>query len=90
MADSQLFANEVDSFSISLAVQEILTHLCEGDCHTFGDLLEWCESRGDCSHAIVCPECKTQFLIDEDELQELRMWTIRNGSMLVCGVRYDD
>jgi hypothetical protein len=78
------------TFPISAAVQQILSHLCEGKCHAFGDLLEWCEARGDCSHAVVCPECSTQFVIDNEELDELRLWTLRHGSLLVCGINYDD
>lgn len=74
----------------SPAVREILNHLCEGDCRAFGDILEWCEARGDCCHAVVCPTCGNQFVIDEDELAELRGWTDTHGSVFVCGVRWDD
>lgn len=77
------------TFPLSPAVRQILTHLCEGDCHAFGDILEWCEARGDCAHAVVCPECRTQFVIDDDELAELESWTSRHGSILVCGIRYE-
>lgn len=77
------------TFPISPTVQRILAHLCEGECRAFGDLLEWCESRGDCCHAVVCPECGTQFVIDEEELEELQRWTARHGSLLVCGVRLE-
>lgn len=79
-----------EAFPASPAVSQILAHLCTGDCHTFGDVLEWCEARGDCSHAVVCPTCQKQFVIDEEELGELRQWTSRNGSIYVCGVLYDD
>jgi hypothetical protein len=71
------------------AVLAIVSHLCEGDCHSFGDVLEWCESRGDCSFAVVCPSCRTQFLIDEDDLVDLRRWTEERGAALACGVRWD-
>lgn len=74
---------------ISPSVQLILMHLCEGDCHAFGDILEWCETRGDCSHAVVCPECRAQFVIDEDELAEIERWTAHHGSLMVCGVRLE-
>jgi hypothetical protein len=77
------------TFPLSPAVQQILTHLCEGDCHAYGDILQWCEARGDCCHAVVCPECRAQFVIDEDELAELERWTSHHGSLLVCGVRLD-
>ena len=76
-------------FPLSPVVQQVLTHLCEGDCHAFGDILEWCEARGDCSHAIVCPECSKQFVIDEEELDDLRAWTAEHGSVHVCGIRWD-
>lgn len=71
------------------AIQTIVRHLCEGECRAFGDVLEWCESRGDCSFAVVCPTCKTQFLIDEDDLVELRRWTAARGMVLACGVQWD-
>jgi hypothetical protein len=77
------------TFPLSPAVQQILAHLCAGDCHAYGDILEWCEARGDCSHAVVCPECRTQFVIDEEELEELQIWTNRHGSILVCGIRLE-
>lgn len=72
------------------AVRQILAHLCEGECRAFGDILEWCEARGDCCQAVVCPTCGSQFLIDDEELVELRRWTAAHGSVLVCGVRWDD
>jgi len=78
------------SLPLSFGVQHILTHLCEGDCHAYGDVLEWCETRGDCSFAVICPECRPQFVIDDEEMDQLRQWTIRHGSLLVCGVRFDD
>lgn len=78
------------STDISPVVGRILMHLCEGDCHTFGDILEWCETRGDCAHAVVCPSCGAQFVIDEEELTELRRWTEVHGNLHVCGIRYDD
>lgn len=78
------------AFPTTPAVHQILSHLCEGECHAYGDLLEWCEARGDCSHAVVCPACRAQFVIDAEELEELRLWTARNGHLFVCGIRYDD
>lgn len=68
---------------------EVIAHLCEGECHAFGDLVEWCESRGDCTVAVVCPSCSRQWIIDDDELDELKRWTAANGSILGCGVVFD-
>jgi len=68
-------------------VHDIVRHLCEGDCHTYGSVLQWCESRGDCTYAIVCPTCSTQFLVDEDDLNDLERWTDSQGNTLVCGIR---
>jgi len=68
---------------------EVIAHLCEGDCHAFGDLVEWCEARGDCTVAVVCPSCSRQWIIDEDELEELKRWTAVNGTVLGCGVSFD-
>jgi len=70
-------------------IQAIVRHLCDGECHAYGDVLEWCESRGDCSYAVVCPTCRTQFLIEEDDLVDLRRWTASSGEVLACGVRWE-
>lgn len=69
------------------ALGPILQHLCASECHTFGSVLEWCETRGDCVYAVVCPECRQQFLIEEHELADLERWTEANGTTLVCGVQ---
>lgn len=74
---------------LSEAVLSVLRHLCEGNCHTFGGVLEWCEARGDCAQAVLCPSCQAQFVVDDDELAELLRWTDEQGRALVCGVRWD-
>lgn len=74
--------------SLSPEIHSIVRHLCESDCHTYGSVLEWCETRGDCVYAVTCPECNTQFVIDEDELIQLERWTESVGHTLVCGIRY--
>lgn len=79
----------LDAERLSPAVLDVLRHLCEGRCHTFGGILEWCEARGDCAQAVVCPVCETRFLIDDAELDELLRWTDERGQVLVCGVRWD-
>ena len=70
------------------AVREIIAHLCESDCHTFGSVLQWCETRGrgECAYAVVCPGCARQFLIEEDDLAELERWSEANGHTMVCGI----
>ena len=75
---------------LSSSVQSILDHLCQGDCRAYGDILEWCEARGDCWHAVVCPTCGRQFVIDEDELTELQGWTAAYGGAVACGIHWDD
>jgi hypothetical protein len=90
MVESVSFGVADPVLPLSSAVQGILAHLCEGDCHAFGDILEWCEARGDCCYAVICPECRMQFVIDDDEMDELKQWTLINGSLLVCGIRLDD
>jgi hypothetical protein len=85
-------AERVDAFlaeSLSPAVLAVLRHLCQGTCHTFGAVMEWCETRGDCAQAIICPVCSAQFVVDDDELTELLRWTDGQGKALVCGVRWD-
>jgi hypothetical protein len=75
--------------TLSPAVLNVLHHLCHGGCHSFGGVLEWCEARGDCAQAVVCPVCAAQFVVDDDELTELLRWTDDQGQALVCGVRWD-
>jgi hypothetical protein len=85
-------AERIDALVIeglSPAVLAVLHHLCQGACHTFGGVLEWCEARGDCAQAVVCPVCAAQFVVDDDELAELLRWTNDQGQALVCGVRWD-
>lgn len=76
---------------LSPTVRQILQHLCSGaeTCRSFGFVVEWCETRGDCAYAVVCPGCSLQFLVEEDELAELRRWTDSEGNALVCGVHWE-
>jgi hypothetical protein len=78
-----------DESALSPTVLAVLRHLCVGDCHTFGAVLEWCEARGDCVQAVVCPICDVRFVVDDDEMDELRRWTDAEGHALVCGVVWD-
>lgn len=73
--------------SLSTGAREVIHHLCESDCRGFGDVLQWCETRDDCTYAIVCPGCATQFLLDEDELTGLERWSRTYGPVHVCGLR---
>lgn len=73
---------------LSSGVQVIIRHLCEGDCHAYGSVLQWCETRGDCVYAVRCPGCARQFVVDDDELAELERWTDANGHAMVCGVQF--
>ena len=75
--------------TLSPIVVAVLHHLCQEPCHTFGAVLEWCEARGDCAQAVVCPVCSTQYVVDDDELAELLRWTDDRGQALVCGVRWN-
>jgi len=75
--------------TVSPIVVAILRHLCLEPCHTFGAVLEWCEARGDCAQAVICPVCSTQYVVDDDELAELLRWTDDRGQALVCGVRWN-
>ena len=77
----------ISTNTLNPAVADIVRHLCEGDCHAFGSVLQWCETRGDCVYAVVCPGCQQQFLIEEDDLAALERWTAANGNALVCGVQ---
>jgi len=88
MVDSRPIGT-LDAERLSPAVLDVLRHLCEGRCHAFGGILEWCEARGDCAQAVVCPVCSSRFLVDDDELTELLRWTDERGQVLVCGVRWD-
>ncbi len=82
--------NAVASVEIlSPAVQEIIQHLCASQCHTYGAVVQWCETRGDCTYAVRCPGCAKQFLVDDEELAELRRWTDAEGHALVCDIQWD-
>lgn len=72
---------------LSPGALQVVQHLCEGECQTFADVLQWCESRGDCTYAVVCPGCATQFVLDEDEVSSLERWSTANGHVLSCGLR---
>jgi len=73
----------------SPVVREILMHLCEMENPSYGSIIEWCETRGDCAQAVVCPECGVQYLLDDDEMAELRVISARTGEILSCGVIWD-
>lgn len=75
--------------ALSPGVLAVLRHLCSGECHAIGGVLEWCEARGDCLQAVVCPTCDARFVVDDDELGELCRWTDAEGHALVCGVVWD-
>jgi hypothetical protein len=75
-------------WELSPDVRRIVDHLCEGDHPSFGNVLEWCEARGDCCHAVICPDCGVQFVIDDDEMAELRRWTAEQGEARACGVHW--
>jgi hypothetical protein len=70
-------------------VRDILRHLCEGDHPSYGSIVEWCETRGDCAQAVVCPQCGAQYLLDEEEMAELRLISTRTTEILSCGVVFD-
>ena len=71
-------------------MQLIVDHFCQSSDHgSFGDLAELCESRYDCITTVVSPDCGTRFVVDDDELAELRHFTETTGQALVCGVRFD-
>jgi hypothetical protein len=74
---------------LSSGVQTILAHLCGDPCRAYGSVVEWCETRGDCVQAVVCPSCRKEFVIDDDEFAELISWTDKDGSLLACGVRWE-
>lgn len=74
---------------MSPVVREVLMHLCESDHPTVGSIVEWCETRGDCSHAVVCPHCGAQYVVDDDEMAELLVISLNTEEMLSCGVRFD-
>jgi len=78
----------VDS-PVSPVVREILLHLCESDHPSYGSIVEWCETRGDCAQAVVCPHCGAQYLLDDDEMDELRLISTRTNEILSCGVVFE-
>jgi hypothetical protein len=78
-----------DPAVLSPGVQTILRHLCSDPCHAFGAVVDVCETRGDCIQTVVCPTCRHRFVIDDDELAELRRWTDQDGRLLACGVVWE-
>lgn len=72
---------------LSDGAAEVLAHLCEGECQTYGSVLSWCETRGDCVHEVTCPSCGTKFILDDDDIAALERWTDEHGNALVCGVK---
>jgi hypothetical protein len=78
---------ETSVTKMSDSAMEVIAHLCEGDCLTFGTVVSWCEARGDCVHTVTCPSCGTRFDLDEDDLSALERWTDAHGDALVCGVK---
>jgi hypothetical protein len=74
---------------LSPVVRDILRHLCESDHPSYGSIVEWCETRGDCCQAVVCPHCGAQYLLDDEEMSELRIVAARTAEALSCGVVFD-
>lgn len=91
MVNVQPIDPNVDIESLSPSVRDILLHLCSGpvEGRSYGLVVEWCETRGDCTFGVLCPETGQQFVIDEAELAELQRWTDEQGNALVCGVRWE-
>lgn len=79
--------DETTVAKMSDGAAEVLAHLCEGECMTYGSVLSWCETRGDCVHVVTCPSCSTTFQLDDEDLDALERWTDQNGDALVCGVK---
>lgn len=82
--------SRVDHSSITAmsdGAADVLAHLCEGECQTYGSVMSWCETRGDCVHVVTCPSCRTQFHLDDDDIRALEAWTEEFGGLLVCGVK---
>lgn len=72
---------------LSDGAADVIAHLCEGDCLTYGTVVSWCEGRNDCVHQVSCPKCGTKFQLDDDDIDQLERWTEQHGNALVCGVR---
>lgn len=87
--DTPTPVTNLDVAVVSAGVHAILRHLCADPCHAYGAVVEWCETRGDCVQAVVCPTCRREFLVDDDELSELMRWTDGDGKLLACGIQID-
>lgn len=86
MADVHQF-DEQSTVHLSEGAAEVIAHLCAGECHAFGNVMSWCETRGDCVHQVTCPNCGSKFQLDDDDIAALERWTAANGDALVCGIR---
>ncbi|MDQ3411064.1 MAG: hypothetical protein M3509_02990 [Chloroflexota bacterium] len=91
MASVQPTGPNLDLELLSPTVRAILHHLCSGpvEGRSYGLVVEWCETRGDCTYGVLCPDTGRQFVVDDSELTELRQWTDAAGNALVCGVRWE-
>jgi hypothetical protein len=72
---------------MSEGAAEVIAHLCESDCKTYGSVMSWCETRGDCVHVVTCPACSRKFQLDDEDICALERWTDQHGATLWCGVR---
>lgn len=66
------------------AVDQVRDHLCSKG--LFGDVTEWCESRNDCVYVVTCPDCQTEFMLNDDEYDEFLLWS-RTANQ-ACGVDF--
>jgi hypothetical protein len=66
------------------AVDQVRDHLCSKG--LFGDVTEWCESRNDCVYVVTCPDCQMEFMLNDDEYDELLLWS-RTANQ-ACGVDF--
>lgn len=73
--------------TMSMGAAEVIAHLCEGECQTYGSVMSWCETRGDCVHVVTCPSCSKAFQLDDADIVAIERWTDQHGSTLVCGVK---
>lgn len=68
----------------SSVVDGVREHLCSKG--LYGDVTEWCETRHDCVYVVTCPDCGQEFMLTDEEYDELLVWS-QSGEQ-ACGVDF--
>lgn len=65
-------------------IEKVRDHLCSKG--LYGDVTEWCEARHDCVYVVTCPDCGEEFMLDEQDYDDLLRWS--TSANQACGVNF--